>query len=355
MPVHPARVLFDRVVAKQGGVVGLAQAVECGVSARTVQRHARDGTWERLRPAVYLVGGHDLDDRGEVRAAGIWAGEQGTVTGPAAAFWHGMLPRLPGVIDLTVPVTSRPRPHTGLRMRGRDLHSSDRVKSDGVWVADRAFAALETAVALADGSVFLDRALQKWVRFPTLYRAFCRSIGRTGSARAGALIRASADRAEFAAERLLVELLRGAGVTGWVLATPSARTGSTLRSPSSGWRSRWTGGPGTSTPSGSAPTGARATRSPGPNGPAALHLARPRRAPARGTGRDPGDAGAGHDRPEWDLSAVAGAYVPVSVITPARGSRRHGAVRPGGSRGRRCRGRRRRCGEGGSRRRRRGG
>lgn len=220
MPVHPARVLFDHVVAKQGGVVGLAQAVECGVSARTVQRHARDGTWERLRPAVYLVGGHDLDDRGEVRAAGIWAGEQGTVTGPAAAFWHGMLPRLPGVIDLTVPVTSRPRPHTGLRMRGRDLHSSDRVKSDGVWVADRAFAALETAVALADGSVFLDRALQKWVRFPTLYRAFCRNIGRTGSARAGELIRASADRAESAAERLLVELLRGAGVTGWVLGHP---------------------------------------------------------------------------------------------------------------------------------------
>ncbi|MBC8090625.1 MAG: type IV toxin-antitoxin system AbiEi family antitoxin domain-containing protein [Pseudonocardia sp.] len=212
--------LFDHVVAKQGGVVRLAQAVECGVSARTVQRHARDGTWERLHPAVYLVGGHDLDDRGRVRAAGLWAGERSTITGPAAAFWFGMLPDAPDVIDLTVPVGDKPRPQPDLRIRRRDLHSTDRVKSDGVWVTGRALTALDTAVAQPDGSVFLDRALQKWVRFPTLYRAYCRNVGRTGSSRAGELIRASADRAESAAERLLVALLREAGITGWVLGHP---------------------------------------------------------------------------------------------------------------------------------------
>lgn len=211
---------FDDLVERQGGVVGLAQAVEHGMPARTVQRHARDGSWRRLRPAVYLVGGHRLDGRGEVRAASLWAGERSTVTGPAAAFWHGMLAHAPDVIDLTVPVAVKPRPQSGIRIRRRDLHSTDRVGVDGVWLTGRALTALETAVALPDGSTFLDRALQKWVRFPTLYRAFCRNVGRTGWSRAGELIRASADRAESAAERLLVTILRDAGITGWVLGHP---------------------------------------------------------------------------------------------------------------------------------------
>jgi very-short-patch-repair endonuclease len=79
---------------------------------------------------------------------------------------------------------------------------------------------LETAVALPDGSAFLDRALQRRVRFPTLYRAFCRNMGARGSSAAGRLLVAAADRADSAAERLLVTLLRTAGVTGWVLGYP---------------------------------------------------------------------------------------------------------------------------------------
>jgi very-short-patch-repair endonuclease len=75
-------------------------------------------------------------------------------------------------------------------------------------------------VALPEGSAFLDRALQRRVRFPTVYRAFCRNMGRRGSSAAGRLLVAAADRADSAAERLLVRLLREAGVTGWVLGHP---------------------------------------------------------------------------------------------------------------------------------------
>jgi hypothetical protein len=67
-------VSFDRLVVRQAGVVTLRQAVECGVSAATVQRRARQGSWERLHPAVYLVGGHRLTDEARVRAAALWAG-----------------------------------------------------------------------------------------------------------------------------------------------------------------------------------------------------------------------------------------------------------------------------------------
>lgn len=211
---------FELLLARQGGVVSLAQAVEHGMSARTVQRHARVGAWERLHPAVYLVGGHRFGDEARVRAAALWAGEDATITGPAAAWWHGMLGRAPAEIDITVPVRAKPRSQPGIRVRRRDLHWIDRINTRDLWVAGQAFAVLESAVALPEGSTFLDRALQRHVRFPTLYRSYCRNVGRTGSSEAARLITAAADRAESAAERLLVTLLRDAGVTGWVLAHP---------------------------------------------------------------------------------------------------------------------------------------
>ncbi|GAA5118626.1 hypothetical protein [Pseudonocardia adelaidensis] len=45
-------------------------------------------------------------------------------------------------------------------------------------------------------------------------------MGRTGSSPAGRLLVAAADRADSAAERLLVRLLREAGIDGWVLGHP---------------------------------------------------------------------------------------------------------------------------------------
>jgi very-short-patch-repair endonuclease len=75
--------------------------------------------------------------------------------------------------------------------------------------------ALETAVAMRDGSAFLDRALQKHVPFQDAYRAYCRNMGARGFARVAALLTAAADRADSAAERILIDLLRAAGITGW--------------------------------------------------------------------------------------------------------------------------------------------
>ena len=59
---------LDHLLRRQGGVVTLRQAVELGIAKQTVHRRAREGTWKRLRPGVYLVGGHRLTD--EVRGAG---------------------------------------------------------------------------------------------------------------------------------------------------------------------------------------------------------------------------------------------------------------------------------------------
>lgn len=216
----PPEVRLGPVLERQDGLVTLAQAVGLGVSARTVQRRVESGEWRRVLPRVFLVAGHPDSDAVRVRAAGLWVGRPAAVSGPAAAWWHRMLPDAPPVVELTVPADRAPRPQPHVRLRRRTLSHLDLVGRDGLWLTDRPLTALETAVAITDGSTFLDRCLQRHVRFPRVYRAYCRNLGARGSARAGALLVAAADRADSAAERRAVALLRAAGIAGWVLGHP---------------------------------------------------------------------------------------------------------------------------------------
>jgi very-short-patch-repair endonuclease len=218
----PNLALLD-LLARQDGLVTHAQSLDCGISESTLQRRVRSGEWDRLAPRTYLVGGHPLTDAARVRAVGLWAGPDAAVCGPAAAWWHGMRTDPPDDVDLTVPRSRNPAGRPGVRVRRRDLRRTDRMRSRGVWLTAKPLTALETAIAVPDGSVFLDRALQKHVRFPRAYEAYCRNMGAAGSAAIAQLLTAAADRADSAAERLMLALLRGAGLTGWVRALPFQR------------------------------------------------------------------------------------------------------------------------------------
>ena len=103
----------------------LQQAVELGVSRQTVARRARAGGRRRLHPGVYLVGGHRLTDEARVRAAWLWGGDDSVVSGPAAAYRHGLLGRAPPQIGLTVPGRCKPRGRPGVRVARRDLVPTD--------------------------------------------------------------------------------------------------------------------------------------------------------------------------------------------------------------------------------------
>ena len=159
----------------------------------------------------------------------------------------------------------RRRCPAGVRVRRRDLAAADVVGQRDLRLTAAPLTALETAVALADGSVFLDRALQRHVRFPAVYRAYCRNIGRHGSSAAGRLLVAAADRADSAAERLLVRHPAGRRHrrvgAGPPFRTVADRPGVPASRRS---RSRWMGGPGTSTPTASGRTAASRTPSCGP-------------------------------------------------------------------------------------------
>ncbi|HEY2503000.1 MAG TPA: DUF559 domain-containing protein, partial [Mycobacterium sp.] len=176
------------------------------------------GEWRRLHRSVYLVSGFRRGDEARLRAAALWAGPAGLVSGASAAWWHGMLDDLPETVTILLPPDARRSTPDGIAVRRRDLLWADTAVRLDVPMVASPLAALDTAAELGDrGPEFLDRALQRHVRFPALYRAYCRNLGSAGSGPAGRLIIAAADRAGSAAERLLIRLLREGVVRGWVI------------------------------------------------------------------------------------------------------------------------------------------
>ena len=61
----------------------------------------------------------------------------------------------------------------------------------------------------------MDSALQRDVELRELWHAHLRNKGRYGSPAARRLLQAASDSARSEAERLLVKLLKEAGITGW--------------------------------------------------------------------------------------------------------------------------------------------
>ncbi|SDE79345.1 hypothetical protein [Pseudonocardia oroxyli] len=100
------------------------------------------------------------------------------------------------------------------------MPAADRAEVRHLTVTARARTVLDTAVLLPDGAAFLDRALQRHVRFPQLVSAHSRMLGRHGSAEVGRLLAAAADGTRAKSERILLGLLRQAGLRGWVTAFP---------------------------------------------------------------------------------------------------------------------------------------
>lgn len=202
---------------RQSGVISHEQALAAGLSAAAIRRRVANGQWIRLHPSVYLAADRECTDHARLHAALLWAGSGAAAHGLTAAWWHGLLDSAPGVVSLTAPRGRYVLSKAGVEVRRRDLAPADVVRHRHLTVTALALTVLEAAVALgSDGSAFLDRALQRSVQFAALSAAHSRNLGCAGSAAAGKLLAVAADRADSAAERVLIALLRSAGLTGWV-------------------------------------------------------------------------------------------------------------------------------------------
>jgi very-short-patch-repair endonuclease len=164
---------------------------------------------------VYFVDDRPFTDAARVRAA-VWGyGPDAVASGMAAAWWHGLTRYSPEVVEVTVPRNSHHPHRKGVRRRRRDLARADVVERKWLRVTELALTVVEAAVRTRDGAMLMDSALQRHVELRDLWRAHLRNKGRHGSPAARLMLQAASDGARSAAERLLVKLLREAGITGW--------------------------------------------------------------------------------------------------------------------------------------------
>ncbi len=207
--------MLDDFLRQHDGVITLVQARRAGLSDQAVIRRQRSGSWRRCGPGVYFVDDRPFTDNARIRAA-VWSyGVEATASGLAAAWWHGLTRFAPDIVEVTVPRNSNGRCRDGSRVRRRDLKPADIVEVHGLRVTDLALTVIEASVRPRRNVKLLDGALQRRVDLKSLWRAHLRNKGRYGSPAARMLLQAAADGAHSQAERLLIQLLKAAKITGW--------------------------------------------------------------------------------------------------------------------------------------------
>ncbi|BBX01428.1 hypothetical protein BST36_19065 [Mycolicibacterium moriokaense] len=207
--------MLNEFLRRHDGVVTLQHAREAGLSKHAVYRRVRSGEWRRCSRGVYFADDRPFTDASRIRA-GVWAyGDHAVGSGLTAAWWHGLTQFAPDRVEVTMPrnASGRRRPESVLRRR--DLDSADIVERRGLLVTAVPFTVVEAAIRRRGGMKIMDWALLHDVRLSELWRAHMRNKGRYGSPAARIRLQAADDGARSAAERLLVRLLRKAGITGW--------------------------------------------------------------------------------------------------------------------------------------------
>lgn len=213
--------MIENYLRRQDGVVTLAQTRLAGMSDSAVNRRVRSGRWRRCGSGVYFADDRPFTPAARIRAA-VWSrGRLAVATGLAAAWWLGLAAVDPDPIEVTVPRTSSGRAGPGVRIRRRDLSEQDIFECRGLRVTGLALTVLEASARSGGGPKIMDSALQRRVGLADLQGAHVRNRGRYGASAARRMLQAASGGARSEAERLVVRLLRDAGIDGWCANYPA--------------------------------------------------------------------------------------------------------------------------------------
>ena len=141
----------------------------------------------------------------------MWAGPHAVLSGPWAAWWHGLAPEPVGPVSVTVPPTSGLRSRRHVQVRRRFVESADVTVERGIQVVSRALSALECACR-PDGQDVVDRAAQRHVTSDEFSLALTRFRYARGAQAARATVALLQDGAVSPPERELLRALRSAGL-----------------------------------------------------------------------------------------------------------------------------------------------
>lgn len=211
---------FRNLALGQDGVVTAADARAHGIDRSTVHRRLQAGEWISVHRSIYRLADHPETDRSRIRTATLAVGVHAVLSGLAAAWWHGIVDAPPVMPTVTALRGRHGRPVAGVRILNRALDDADVSVREGLPVTGVALSALEGA--LAGGVEVIDSALQqRRTTVERLVEAYGRRRRCIGAADMGALIALLETGARSAAERLAVEVMRGAGLSGWAANHPS--------------------------------------------------------------------------------------------------------------------------------------
>lgn len=207
--------MLEDFLRRHDGVITLAQARNSGLSHSAILRRVQSGRWRRCANGVYFADDRPFTPAARIRAA-VWGhGAMATASGLTAAWWLGLVSTEPSECEVTVPRTSHGRSHAGVRVRRRDLDEQDIFEARGLRVTGLALTVLEASARRGGGPRVMDSALQHRVGLADLQRTHIRNRGRYGAAAARRMLDAAAGGARSEAERLVIQLLREAGIKGW--------------------------------------------------------------------------------------------------------------------------------------------
>lgn len=216
-PDHPAAMSLDAITRRQHAVFSRDQALAAGFTRRQVDRHLRDGAWQRMLPSVYALTGVPLGWTSWAWAAALAAGPGAAlVADSAAGLWRWQRETWP--LHIAVSIARRPLRSCGrLAVHRLDLPDDDVTTVNGLRVTTRLRTAVDVAhlLPVSRAQPMLDRALLLGAVDLNAWTEVVMQSRRRGARQAKALARSAGDRAASQAERVAHALLRQAGITGW--------------------------------------------------------------------------------------------------------------------------------------------
>ena len=210
-----------RAVARDhDGLITAAEARDHGVDRWAVRRRLESGDWIRVGARLYRLADHPATDRTRARVATLSVGPRAVLSGLAAAWWLGVVDDPPSVMTVSAPRSRNGVSVKGVRIVNRTLSDADLLVRNDLRVTGIALSVLEGAVE--GGVEVIDTALQKsLITVERLGEAYQRRRGCVGAAEMGPMIALLETGARSAAERLAVEVMRGAGLCCWAANHPS--------------------------------------------------------------------------------------------------------------------------------------
>lgn len=221
MSTHDIELRLRLLISRQDGAISLGQALEIGLSREGVRRRVASKQWFPMGYRVYQDASHQPTPRAELRAAMLSLGDGAVLVGEGAAWWSGLLEKLPRTFEIAVERQQRPRRRTTLVRRS--VPATDRTVVKGIRVTTPVPTVLDAAVSLGlvGGAALFDTALQRRKVTPDALRhGLVRRSGRPGARLLDQLMALADGGAVSGAERLAHAHLRAGRITGWIANLP---------------------------------------------------------------------------------------------------------------------------------------